>query len=182
VKCTDESDIVVSNHEDSPSIIIPVTSNSPAKEPIVLAPTIKPIRWWQIWRWHLISERNSEIGKCMNKFDEIYGELGIDHDKFHKTIWKYLDKGGDLRLYMKQPLYDHDMPECTFLGNTIWRDEIYDLYYCEDGTFVVRDKLLTPFYSCGLKMAEEYLGNDPNYLISVAYRVAKELNLIKHGR
>lgn len=41
--------------------------------PTFIGTRIAPIKWWQLWRWHLIPKRKREIIAARRKFDELFG-------------------------------------------------------------------------------------------------------------
>lgn len=50
---------------------------------INLVPETKPIKWWEFWRYHLITQYNHEVKQSKEEFKRIYGTLEIkkEHGK-----------------------------------------------------------------------------------------------------
>ena len=56
--------------------IIGEASTGPMNAAISLIPKIKPIKWYQFWRWYLIGARKKECKEMQDKFLDLFGEPG----------------------------------------------------------------------------------------------------------
>ena len=50
------------------------TEKGPQSEPILIYNKIRPIEWYEIWRYHLIPAYNREVKRCKQEFIDIFGQ------------------------------------------------------------------------------------------------------------
>lgn len=55
-------------------LMIGSSLKGPASAPVYIGPTIKPIRWYQFWRWHLRAEYNRQCEQAGADFKKYFGE------------------------------------------------------------------------------------------------------------
>ncbi len=56
------------------NIITGVPNKGPRYTPIIIGSKIKPIKWYQIWRYHLIPKYNKEAERCKQLFVDTFGQ------------------------------------------------------------------------------------------------------------
>jgi hypothetical protein len=55
------------------AIVVGLSEKVPINKPILIAPKIKPIKWYQIWRYKDKIKYAEEIKRCINEFHCIFG-------------------------------------------------------------------------------------------------------------
>ena len=53
------------------------SDKGPINKPIFIGPTISKPKWFQFWRWHLISKYKEECYDSLKKFNNVFGEPEI---------------------------------------------------------------------------------------------------------
>jgi len=81
VRETDHSEYLPTEKANGICGIVAACSKEPVIEPIFLGPTIQRPRWWQFWRWYLMSKYNKESREAKQKFLDIFGKPCTEEDK-----------------------------------------------------------------------------------------------------
>lgn len=71
---TIEKDISFSK-ASSNYLIVGKSDRGPLNEPICLIPRIKPVKWYEFWRFKDKQKYIDEVNRCKNEFENIFGKL-----------------------------------------------------------------------------------------------------------
>ncbi len=114
------------------------------------------------------------VGKIDNFEEQLLGPY------FHRSqVWVPMDT-----LKMWLPFYEHNCSACQYMGFTVYQQERYDLYYCDQGgnfsTIIARWSDNGPDYFSGLLgRSSLLLATEPLYPLVVGRRWAIALGYIE---
>jgi len=70
-----ETDVSSSKtHTGLNSAIIIKSKKGPTNEPLLFVPKIKPVKWFQIWRYKDKKKYQEEFAECKNKLNDFFGK------------------------------------------------------------------------------------------------------------